>query len=320
MKHALVILLAAIPAACLDSGDDGSRGEAEAEVTATDGGATDTTGPSDGVDSLTSPPPDTAAETADTVDTRVEPDTTVTEDTADQVDTAEPLDTAVDGAVIDTAAPDGLEDCPVCSERRPLILVHGINGGPGNYDVMVERLLADGWPEDYVVRFEAADPSWGCNVDNAHALDALVEQTRERTCQGRVDIVAHSMGTLSSRYYIKNLGGAERVNTYVTLGGMHHGLFTPCLAPDFLGVCVWQELCQSGDFIAQLNADPATPGSLHWVSIYGTADRTVPNESSHLDDAENIVIEGAEHDGENGLLQREDAYEEVLRVLGYDCW
>ena len=200
------------------------------------------------------------------------------------------------------------------------MLVHGIGGGPGNFDVMVQRLIADGWPAEHIVRFEAQDPSWSCNIDNAAALDELVEGLRVRSCQGRVDIVAHSMGTLSSRYYIKNLGGAERVNTYVTLGGMHHGLFSPCLAPGFLGVCVWQELCQSGDYIAQLNADPATPGALHWVSIYGSADTTVPNDSSHLDGAENILIEGAEHDGENGLLQREDAYAEVKRALGYACW
>jgi hypothetical protein len=147
-----------------------------------------------------------------------------------------------------------------------------------------------------------------------------VDEVRAATCQPRVDIVAHSMGSLSSRYYIKNLGGQERVNTYVTLGGMHHGLFTPCLAPDFLDVCVWQELCQWGAFIQQLNADPATPGELHWVSIYGTADETVPNESSHLEGAENISIEGAEHFGENGLEQREDVYAEVRRVLEYDCW
>lgn len=224
----------------------------------------------------------------------------------------------------DAAADTGPADatgCPMsCSARRPLVLVHGINGSPANFDVMAARLVADGWPEDWVVRFAAADPAWGCNVDNAAALAALVEEVRRATCQARVDIVAHSMGTLSSRYYVKNLGGSERVNTYVTLGGMHHGLLSPCFAPDFLGVCVWKELCQWGEYITQLNADPATPGALHWVSIYGTADETVSNESSHLEGAENIAIEGAEHDGVNGLLQREDAYAEVLRVLGYPCW
>jgi triacylglycerol lipase len=209
---------------------------------------------------------------------------------------------------------------PPCTDRRPVILVHGINGSSENFAVMRERLRTDGWPDAHLFAFDAADASWGCNVDNAAALAELLERALAQTCQPRVDIVAHSMGTLSSRYLMKNLGGHERVNTYVTLGGMHHGLFTPCLAPELLGVCVWQELCETGSFIRQLNADPATPGDSYWVSIFSTADRTVPAQSSRLEGAENIEFTDVDHDGENGLLQRLDVYEEVRRVLRYPCW
>jgi hypothetical protein len=91
------------------------------------------------------------------------------------------------------------------------------------------------------------------------------------------------MGGLSSRYFMKNLGGSDVVSTFVTLGTMHHGLDSPCLAPEFLNVCVWQELCSSGEFMEQLNADPAVPEGAWWVSIYGTEDPIIPNESSHLE-------------------------------------
>ena len=57
-------------------------------------------------------------------------------------------------------------------------------------------------------------------MDNAETIGQLVESVQAQTCQPRVDIVAHSMGTISSRYYIKNLGGLDEVNTYVTLGGL----------------------------------------------------------------------------------------------------
>ena len=152
---------------------------------------------------------------------------------------------------------------PSCSAKRPVVFVHGVNGSSANFETMKQRLLADGWPANYIYPFDAADPSWGCNVDNAKAISDLVHYAMETTCQPRVDVVAHSMGTLSSRQFIKNLGGTELVNTYVTLGGMHHGLSSPCWAPDFLSVCIWQELCESGDFIKQLNANPSTPGSLY---------------------------------------------------------
>jgi len=207
-------------------------------------------------------------------------------------------------------------------EIRPVLFVHGINGTSAAWQTMAGRLEEDGWPPEYLYFFDAQDPSWGCNVDNAEAIKILVSTIMDETGSNRVDIVAHSMGTISSRYFIKNLGGTELVNTCVTLGGMHHGLLTPCLAPDFVRmfVCVWMELCQSGEFIAQLNADPATPGLLHWVSMYGTADETVPNESSHLEGAENIIFEGVEHDGDNGLPEVPEVYEEVRRVLQYPCW
>jgi triacylglycerol lipase len=207
-----------------------------------------------------------------------------------------------------------------CSTPRPVIFVHGVNGSSANFDTMAQRLAEDGWPEEYLIFFDAEDPAWGCNVDNADAIQLLVDDTIEATCQPRVDVVAHSMGTLSSRYYVKNLGGTELVNTYATLGGQHHGLASPCFAPDWLNVCVWQELCETGEFIAQLNEEPATPGEAWWVSMYGTADDTVPNSSSYLGGAENIEFVGVEHSGANGLLEVEEVYDEVRRVLEYPCW
>ena len=214
-----------------------------------------------------------------------------------------------------------LEVWPPCVQGiRPIVFVHGYDGGTGNWEVMIQRLQEDGWPPEYLVPFQAEDPVWTCNVDNAAAIAALVEEVRQATCHDRVDLLAHSMGALSTRYYLKYLGGTEVVNTYVTLGGMHHGLFWSCLAPDILEVCVWQEICQWGDFVNALNDDPVTPGDLHWVSIYSLQDVVVPADSSHLEGAENIPFEGIIHDGPGGLLQDEDVYQEVLRVLDYPCW
>ena len=204
-----------------------------------------------------------------------------------------------------------------CSPLRPVVLVHGINGSSADYDEVVDRLLEAGWPESFIYLFDAVDPSWGCNVDNAAAIDALVDVAMAETCEPRIDLVAHSMGTLSSRYFVKNLGGTEQVNSYATLGGMHHGVTSACFAPDFLGVCVWQEICEWGDFVTQLNEPPATPGELSWVSIYGTADESVTNESSHLDGAENVVMEGVDH---VGLLHDDATWDVLVEVLTRPCW
>src|SRR5262249_38771543 len=145
-----------------------------------------------------------------------------------------------------------------------------------------ERMIAESFP----------DTHWGCNVDNAVLVQGWVDQLYAMGAH-RVAVVAHSMGGLSSRYFMKDLNGTSKVSVYVTLGTMHHGLDSPCLSP--VPVCVWQELCAVGSFIADLNATPATPGPARWVSIFSHDDMTVPPTSSELIGAENIELSGLDH-------------------------
>ena len=39
----------------------------------------------------------------------------------------------------------------------------------------------------------------------------------------RVDVVSHSMGAISSRYYVERLDGADRVDAWVSLAGVNRG-------------------------------------------------------------------------------------------------
>ena len=61
-------------------------------------------------------------------------------------------------------------------------------------------------------------------------------------------------------------------------------------------------------------------GSGKWVSIYGTADKTIPNASSQVTGAEMIAMPGVGHYGPGGLNEDAATYAQVLRVLGYGCW
>lgn len=209
--------------------------------------------------------------------------------------------------------PAAPEPPPAPAARRPVVLVHGITPSGADFDVLVARLLERGWTVDRIAVVEYSSPSWGCNVDNAAELAEVVERLREDTGADRVDIVAHSMGSLSSRWYVKELGGLEVVDRYVSLGGMHRGLFSPCLSP--LPVCVWQELCESGDLVTRLNAAPATPGPVRWTSIAGGADETVSVERTELDGAEHVVVDGVEHSGPAGLLEDARVFEHLMRAL-----
>ncbi len=205
-------------------------------------------------------------------------------------------------------------DAPPPASLTPILLVHGIDGSAADFDALQARLRADGWDASNVFAFTFADAKWGCNVDNASTIKTWIETILTTTGAPEVNVIAHSMGTLSSRHFVKQLGGTDMVARYITLGGMHHGLSSSCLATFPGAPCVWRELCESGEFVAQLNAVPATPGNLHWVSIYGTADETVPNSSSQLAGAENISMPGVDH---VGLLDDAATYAQIKRVLEY---
>ena len=110
--------------------------------------------------------------------------------------------------------------------------------------------------------------------------------------------------------------GAASVNTFVSLGGMNHGLSNSCYGSR-INLCVWKEVCESGEFIKSLNAPPAAVPPATWVTIAGGADETVPNSSTFLTGAENIVVPGVAHEGANGLQQDPVVYQNVARVLRY---
>jgi triacylglycerol lipase len=224
---------------------------------------------------------------------------------------------AVDSA--DTSEGDTAEgtsaSTPPVEDPLPILFIHGINGHADNWASIRGHLADDGWPPELLFAQTFDDPAWGCNVDNAATIDRWVDAILAETGAPQIQLVAHSMGTLSSRSYVKNLGGTDTVRQYITLGGMHHGLQSSC-SPDFpFKPCVWDEICSSGDLVTQLNAEPSTPGPTTWVSIYGTADADIPNSSSILDGAENIAVPGVEHDGPNGLQETAATYRVLKEVL-----
>ena len=63
-------------------------------------------------------------------------------------------------------------------------------------------------------------------------LQTKVDEIRQQTGWASVDIISHSMGGLSSRYYLRNLGGQSFVDAWVSLAGPNHGTDTArfCLA------------------------------------------------------------------------------------------
>lgn len=225
----------------------------------------------------------------------------------------QPVDASTTTPPVDATTIVDAESDASATAHVPIVFVHGINGSAADWDVMLQRFVADGWPRTSLKAETFPDPKWGCNADNASTIAGWVDALKKQTGSSVVDVVAHSMGGLSSRFFLHDKGGVSVVRRYVTVGSMHHGLTSPCFSP--LDVCVWKELCATGAFIAGLDKSPVTPGPTGWWSIYSDGDGTVPVTSSQLTGATNIMIPGIPHSGTGGLQQAPEVYAAVKAAL-----
>ncbi|MFD6182867.1 esterase/lipase family protein [Streptomyces goshikiensis] len=109
--------------------------------------------------------------------------------------------------------------------RDPVVLVHGYNADPGVWGALREDLKAAGYADSELFSW-GYDTHRSVNEALAGQLGAYVEQVRRQTGAARVDIVAHSFGSLVGRWYVAFGGGTATVNHLVSLAGPNHGTST----------------------------------------------------------------------------------------------
>lgn len=161
--------------------------------------------------------------------------------------------------------------------KNPVILCHGFIGGYGltPWGVMKDRLVRDGWNRNQIFEIYYKDPVFASNVQNAQELAAYVQYVLKVTGASKVDLIGHSMGGLSTRYYIKFLGGVNYVDDYVSLGSPQHGTLLadiPLLPLLSKGAI---EMRPGSAFMTKLNSGDETPGSVSYTSIYSYIDELV---------------------------------------------
>lgn len=86
------------------------------------------------------------------------------------------------------------------------------------------------------------------------------------------------MGGLSTRYYVKNLGGAAKVDDFVSLAGPNHGTSTAYLC--FQTSCT--QMRPGSSFLNQLNTGDETPGAVNWGTWWSPCDEVINPDSSVL--------------------------------------
>src|SRR3954465_5652068 len=161
------------------------------------------------------------------------------------------------------------------SAHDPILFVHGWNSNSTTWTTMVNRFTADGWTT-------AELNNWSYNTSQSNDTTASqiatkVNQILAATGAAKVDLISHSMGGLSTRYYVKNLGGGTKVDDYVSLGGPNHGTNTASFC--FSTAC--KEMRIGSSFLSALNSGDETPDvGVNWMTWWSPCDEVINPDSS----------------------------------------
>ncbi|MFI6942901.1 esterase/lipase family protein [Streptomyces sp. NPDC050418] len=192
------------------------------------------------------------------------------------------------GAAPAQAAPDQTR-----AARNPVIFVHGYNADPGVWGSLRADFTASGYTDAELF-------SWGYDTDQsvnetlAGQFGAYVDEVRTRTGASQVDIVAHSFGSLVTRWYIKHGGGEDAVDDWVSLAGPNHGTSTAWAC------ALWSQACRDmtpGSYVQDgLAEDDETPGSVSYATFWSNCDEVInPDSSVPLAGATNVAAGCLEH-------------------------
>lgn len=188
---------------------------------------------------------------------------------------------------------------------RPVLMLHGRDGSSENFVTMGGVLTRAG----YSVYFIDLLPNDETCEMLAWQLYEAVERIRAEKKTETIDIVSHSMGSLISRYFIKELGGDKKIERLVMLASPHHGTYVALAPTDPAAI----QLRPNSDFLKELNAGDETPGDILYTNIFSMSDPNItPDTSAWLSGAENHVLRGPSH---SGILEDPQAIALVQRGL-----
>ena len=188
---------------------------------------------------------------------------------------------------------DGLLTAPGRSDARialappahdPVIFIHGYNGNSATWTTMYNRFKADGYTSAELVNWTYDYRQ--SNATTALQLSAKVDSVLAATGAYHVDIITHSMGALSARYYVRNFLSTSdtRVDALVTLGGTNHGTSTAWGCSPIS--CV--EMRTYSTFTSRLNSLDETWGAPRYGTWWSPCDEVIlPQKSATLSGAKN---------------------------------
>lgn len=230
---------------------------------------------------------------------------------------------------------------PSAAHPNPVVLVHATGVNLGANWVALSPMLANAgycvFAFNYGMTWLSLGRVGGLGEISASAktLSSFVEKVRANTGAAKVDLVGHSQGGMMPNYYIKFLGGASKVGTFVGLSPSNHGttfsgivtlganlnligfvnslfwgLGVPGLSQQMAGSSFQKNLFASGDTVA----------GPKYVVIQTKHDFVVtPYTTAFLNGAKNILIQDqcpSDPVGHVGMFTDSPVLQNVMNVLG----
>ena len=190
--------------------------------------------------------------------------------------------------------------------KRPVVLIHGVLVNDGVWFGLRRFVMRRGVAPVYTINY---GPPFADIERFAGQLARRIEAICAATGAARVVLVAHSMGGLVARAYLRRFG-PSRVARLLTLATPHHG---SVLAYSFPGRGLTQ-MHPGNPWLQELNRDETSPSPVAVTSIWSWHDTMVmPQASSVLACAENVALTGIAH---NAVLADRRVLELVVREIG----
>jgi pimeloyl-ACP methyl ester carboxylesterase len=195
--------------------------------------------------------------------------------------------------------------------HRPVVFVHGLGGGPGNFQPMRIAFRLRGRSRTFAPALPRGVPV----ADLGSVLAAYVEELAARNGlpgDAQIDLVCHSMGGLVARLALEDPRCRARVATLVTLGTPHSGSHLARYGAMDASLC----LRPGSEVMERLAAQvpwPGPPAMPRLVSLWSQSDVILlPATSACLGGAENVEMPGFTH---YSYLLRPEAWRRVFDAL-----
>ena len=179
----------------------------------------------------------------------------------------------------------------VAGQGLPVLLVHGYVCNRGYWAQLSRQLARAGIAHDAV----DLEPINADIEDFVPQVEQAVARLCARAGSDRVMLVAHSMGGLVARAWLRR-HGAQRVARIITLGTPHHGTALANLAAGANARQMSRVDDAPSPWLAQLAASETPAARALITSIYSHHDNIVaPQASAQLPGARNIAFGGIGH-------------------------